>query len=47
MTPLVLIDAIHRAERTAKAVASVAFLLTAPGWALFGAAWVRSRREWR
>ena len=47
MTPLALIDAIHRVERTAMAGAALAFLLMAPGWALFGAAWARSRREWR
>ena len=47
MTPLALIDAIHRAERTAKAGVALAFLLMSPGWALFGAAWVRSRREYR
>jgi len=47
MSPLVLLDRYHRAIDLAKATAGLAFLLTAPGWALFGAAWVRSRREWR
>jgi len=47
MSPLVLIDRYYRVIDCAKATAGLAFLLTAQGWALFGAAWVRSRREWR
>jgi hypothetical protein len=47
MTPLGIIDAVHRAARTVRATGDLAFMLSAPGWALLARAWVRRRREWR
>lgn len=47
MSPLLLLDRMHRAGRLAKATAGLAFLLMVPGAVSIAVAWRRSTREYR
>ncbi len=48
MSPLGLIDLVHRTEVTARATVRLVVLWAATGCGvLLGVAWLRQRREWR